>query len=266
MSSVLYDEMGPRGRRAVAIGSVTGSVILAGIVYVIYRQMDSRGQFNPAIWSVLQNPDLVQLLIRGLLATLKVAFVSMILSLTVGVFIAVARMSRFNSISLPTAAIIEILRGIPLLLIIFSVYLGAPALGLEVSVFWALVIGLTAYNSVIIGEILRAGINALPQGQAEAGAAIGLTSTQILTSILLPQAVSRMLPVMISQLVIVLKETSLGFIIGYTELLRNGRTAVEYLGGQYSIPIYTTIAAVYILINVTLSLIATRMERRSSHP
>jgi glutamate transport system permease protein len=130
-------------------------------------------------------------------------------------------------------------------------------------VFWALVAGLTLYNSAVLGEIFRAGILSLPQGQTEAAYAIGLRRGQTLRLILVPQAVRRMLPALISQLVTLLKDTSLGFVIGYTELLRNGRTAVEFLGGRYSIPIYTAIAVVYIAVNASLSLLARWLDRRT---
>ena len=129
--------------------------------------------------------------------------------------------------------------------------------------FWALVAGLTLYNSAVIGEIFRAGILSLPRGQTEAAYAIGLRRGQTLRLILIPQAVRRMLPALISQLVTLLKDTSLGFVIGYAELLRNGRTAVEFLGGRYSIPIYTAIAVVYIAVNTSLSFLARWLDRRT---
>jgi glutamate transport system permease protein len=125
------------------------------------------------------------------------------------------------------------------------------------------VAGLTLYNSAVLGEIFRAGILSLPKGQTEAAYAIGLRRGQTLRIILLPQAIRRMLPALVSQLVTLLKDTSLGFVIGYSELLRNGRTAVEFLGGRYSIPIYTAIAVIYIVVNGSLSLLASWLDRRT---
>ncbi|WP_433632327.1 ABC transporter permease subunit [Nocardia sp. CA-120079] len=112
-----------------------------------------------------------------------------------------------------------------------------------------------------MSEIFRAGIVSLPKGQREAAAAIGLRTSQTFRLVLVPQAVRIMLPALISQLVTILKETSLGFIIGYTELLRSGRVAVEYLGGQYAIPVYTLIAVIYLLVNISLSNLARRIDR-----
>jgi glutamate transport system permease protein len=118
------------------------------------------------------------------------------------------------------------------------------------------------YNSAVVAEIFRAGIQSLPKGQSEAALAIGLREGETFRIILLPQAVRRMMPALVSQMVVLIKETSLGFVIGYTEFLRDARTAVEYLGGEYSLPVYTLVAVVYISINCTLSFIARRVEAR----
>jgi len=126
------------------------------------------------------------------------------------------------------------------------------------------VIGLALYNSAVVADIIRAGVLSLPKGQREAGYAVGLSHIQTLVVILIPQAVRQMLPALISQMVTVLKETALGFIIGYTELLRNGRIAVEYLGGDYAIPVYTGVAVIYVSICLLLSLLATQVSRRTA--
>jgi len=152
---------------------------------------------------------------------------------------------------------------VPLLLLILFMFLGLPAVGVTVSSFWALVLGLTLYNGAVLGEIFRAGIRSLPKGQTEAAYAIGLRRGQALRLVLLPQAVRLMLPALVSQLVTLLKDTSLGFVIGYAELLRSGRNAVEFLGGRYSIPIYTAIAVVYIAVNGSLSFLARWLDRRT---
>jgi len=173
-------------------------------------------------------------------------------------------MSNHAWIRLPLRAWIEVFRSVPLLLLIFFIYLGAPAMGINVPTFWSLVIGLALYNSAVVADIIRAGVLSLPKGQREAGYAVGLSHIQTLVVILIPQAVRQMLPALISQMVTVLKETALGFIIGYTELLRNGRIAVEYLGGDYAIPVYTGVAVIYVSICLLLSLLATQVSRSTA--
>jgi glutamate transport system permease protein len=259
--AVLYDAAGPRGRRRIVAGSVVGVLLVTSILGVATARMAANGGFEAELWRVLTRGDLQRLLARGLAATLRAALLAMALSMAVGALLAVGRLSRRRWLARPVGAWVELFRGLPLLLLILFVFLGLPALGVTVSTFWALVVGLTLYNSAVIGEIFRAGILSLPKGQTEAAYAIGLRRGQTLRTILLPQAIRRMLPALVSQLVTLLKDTSLGFVIGYAELLRSGRTAVEFLGGKYSIPIYTAMAVLYIAVNGSLSFLARWLDR-----
>jgi glutamate transport system permease protein len=259
--AVLYDAAGPRGRRRIVAGSVVGVLLVTSILGVATARMAANGGFEAELWRVLTRGDLQRLLARGLAATLRAALLAMALSMALGALLAVGRLSRRRWLARPVGAWVELFRGLPLLLLILFVFLGLPALGVTVSTFWALVVGLTLYNSAVIGEIFRAGILSLPKGQTEAAYAIGLRRGQTLRTILLPQAIRRMLPALVSQLVTLLKDTSLGFVIGYAELLRSGRTAVEFLGGKYSIPIYTAMAVLYIAVNGSLSFLARWLDR-----
>ena len=261
--AVLYDAAGPRGRRRILIGSVAGGLLVAALVVTALARLASKGALEAERWQVLTQGDLQRLLARGLAATLRAALLAMVLAMAIGALLAVARLSRRRWLSLPAGAWVELFRGLPLLLLILFLFLGLPAAGLTVSTFWALVAGLTLYNSAVIGEIFRAGILSLPMGQTEAAYSVGLHRGQTLRLILIPQAVRRMLPALISQLVTLLKDTSLGFVIAYAELLRVGRNAVEFLGGPYSIPVYTAIAVIYIAVNASLSFLARWLDRRT---
>jgi glutamate transport system permease protein len=261
--AVLYDAVGPRGRRRILIGSVVGVLLVALVLGVGLARLAAKGGFDPELWRVLTQSAVQRLILRGLVATLQAALIAMVLASLVGAVLAIGRLSRRVWIAKTAGAWVELFRGLPLLLLILFLFLGLPAVGITISVFWALVAGLTLYNSAVIGEIFRAGILSLPKGQTEAAYSIGLRRGQTLQLILIPQAVRRMLPALISQLVTLLKDTSLGFVIGYAELLRNGRGAVEFLGGRYSIPIYTAIAVVYIAVNASLSFLARWLDRRT---
>jgi glutamate transport system permease protein len=261
--AVLYDVAGPRGRRRILIGSVAGLVLVALVVGVAVARLAANDVFEAERWRVLTRSDLLELLGRGLVATLRAAAVAMVLAMALGALLAVGRLSRRRWLAVPAGAWVELFRGLPLLLVILFLFLGLPAAGVTISTFWALVGGLTLYNSAVLGEIFRAGVLSLPLGQTEAASAIGLRRGQTLRLILLPQAVRRMLPALISQGVTLLKDTSLGFVIAYAELLRVGRNAVEFLGGPYSIPVYTAIAVVYIAVNASLSFLARWLDRRT---
>jgi glutamate transport system permease protein len=261
--AVLYDAAGPRGRRRILIGSIAGGLLVALVIGLAAARLASKGVFEAERWQVLTRQDLLELLGRGLGATLRAAALAMVLAMAVGGLLAVARLSRRRWLAAVAGAWVELFRGLPLLLLILFLFLGLPAAGVTISTFWALVGGLTLYNSAVLGEIFRAGILSLPRGQTEAAYAIGLRRGQTLRLILIPQAVRRMLPALISQLVTLLKDTSLGFVIAYAELLRVGRNAVEFLGGPYSIPVYTAIAVVYIAVNASLSFLARWLDRRT---
>jgi glutamate transport system permease protein len=265
MSSILADPPGPRGRRRIIVASVVAAAVMAGLAAVAIRRLADRGALSGELWSVFfDQPELRTLLWDGLLDTLRAAGVAMLLSLTIGAALALLRLSSHSAVRGAVQAAVELFRGLPLLMIILFAYLGLPALGWDLSAFWALVIGLTAYNSAVISEIFRAGILSIDRGQTDAALALGLRPFAVFRLVQLPQATRRMSPTLVSQLVILLKDTSLGFIIGYTELLREGRSAVEYLGGPYAIPVYTVVALTYIVVNGSLSLTARWLERRQA--
>ena len=259
----MYDVLGPHGQRKVRNATWIGGAVVAIIVAMGLYQLGTHGQLSPDLWSVLLDRDLMRSVLKGLLATIQCAIVSIVLSVVFGMILAAMRMSDSRVLRGVVRVWVEIFRGLPLLVLIFFIFLGAPQFGIIVPTFWALAIGISLYNIAVMSEIFRAGIASLPRGQAEAAAAIGMRKTQIFRIILLPQGIRIMLPALISQVVTIVKETSLGFVIGYTELLRSGRVAVEYLGGQYAIPVYVLIAIIYLLMNVGLSKLARRIDARS---
>ena len=273
--AVLYDAPGPKARRRAFIGTVVAGLLLLGLVAVVVKRLADQGQFDSELWGPLIDPshesfDAVWRLIRlGLTATLVAAAWSIALSLVVGTLIGTARMMLGRVLRIPLVGFIELFRGLPVVITIFFVWQVLPELGIDVSPFpgsnglWYLVIGLTLYNSVIIAEILRAGVTSLPRGQGEAARAIGMTEGQTMRIVLLPQAFRTMLPALISQLVVVLKDTSLAAVLGlYTELLRRGNIIALNLDN----PIQTlfVVGLIFILINFALSRLAVWTERRLS--
>ena len=260
--AVLYDVQGPKARRRVLISSIVGGLVLLVVLGLAARRLAANGQFEYEKYEpFLTEPLLYERLLEGLQNTLTAAAYALVLALLLGVVLAFARLSHRLWISLPAVAIIEFFRGVPLLLLIFALFLGAPlVLGIDLPALWALVIGLTLYNGAVIAEIVRAGILAIPKGQSEAAMAIGLGRGQVLRLVLLPQAVRIMLPSLVSQLVVLLKDTSLGFVIGFSELLRTGQQLVQVLNNP--LQMYLAVALVYIVINAALTALAGWLERR----
>lgn len=264
-TSILYDAPGPRTKRLELIGSVVGGLVVLGLVGLAIWQLARNGIFDDR-WKVFTEPpknqkasDVWRFLLEGLWATMRAALVAAPMALILGALLAVWRMSEARWLRLPAVVIIELFRGLPVVLMMFF---GVVALGLEL--FQGVVFGLVVYNMAIFSEILRAGIAALPKGQAEAAYAVGLTRRQTMTSILLPQAVRAMLPSLISQLVVLLKDSSLGFIVGYPELLQSIRNLRDFFGADYLFPLFFVGAAIYVAVNFTLSRVAVWAEKRMS--
>jgi glutamate transport system permease protein len=270
--TVLYDAPGPRARRRALIGTVIATVVILAMIGFAVKRLADAGQFSMELWGPLINPAdenfgaVWQLLFRGLQATLTAAVLAIIFSLIIGTLIGVARMMLGRWTRTPLIGVIEILRGLPVVITIYFASRVLPEVGVNVSPLpgddrlWYLVIGLTAYNCVIIAEILRAGVASLPSGQGEAARAIGMTEWQTMRTVLLPQAFRTMLPALISQLVVILKDTSLAAVLGgYIELLRRGNIISQNLDN----PIQTlfVVGLIFIALNYGLSRLAVWTER-----
>jgi glutamate transport system permease protein len=268
MTAVLYDLPGPVTRRRTLIGSVVAGAAVVAVIAVVIARLAEQGQFTAEKWGAIIDPTdpnfalLWGRLWFGLQNTLYAAALAVVLSLVIGTLLAVTRIVSAPWYRWAVVGVVELLRGLPVVVTIFFAARVLPEFGINLPIVWYLVIGLTAYNSVIIAEIVRAGVQSLPSGQREAAAAVGLTRGQSLRLILLPQAFRVMLPVLISQLVVILKDTALGFIISYPELLRTAQIAVQTL--KNPIPMYFTVAVIFIVINYGLGRLATYTERRLS--
>ena len=272
--SVLYDAPGPRARRRAAISGAIASLVGLALVGLVVKRLADQGQFSGALWGPILNPSdesfaLVWKLIgKGVLATLTAAVLAIAFSLLIGGSVGVARMMLGRRSRMPIVGLIELFRGLPVVITIYFASRVLPELGVDLtgmpggSGLWFLVIGLTAYNCVIIAEIIRAGVASLPGGQREAALAVGLTPGATMRLVLLPQAVRVMLPALISQLVVILKDTSLAAVLGlYTELLRQGNLIALSLHNP--IQILSVVGVIFILINYSLSRLATWADHRS---
>ena len=259
MSSVLYDVPGPKARRVSLIGSIIGVIAIAGLLWWSISILAQQGIFEPQRWAVFQIPDVWVLIGNGIGATLTAAAVAAVIAFPLGLVLCLMRISDVAWIRIPTRIVLEFLRGMPVVLMMFFVLLVFAT-----GSFVAVVAGLVLYNSAIFAEIIRAGIQSLPKGQREAGLAIGLTSFASRRNIELPQAIRRMLPSLVAQLVVLLKDTSLGYIVSYEELLRKVQIMADFLGPDYLFPVFFVAAAIYIAINFSVSRLAIWIEKRGS--
>ena len=264
-ATVLYDAPGPRGRRRNRVLTVMFAVAFAAAAAWIAWALGQKGQWAAQKWKPFLQGDIwTAQILPGLVGTLKAAAIAAVLALAFGIVFGIARLSRHRWIRYPAGTVVEFFRAIPLLLLIFF---ASYAPGALTNFTWnpttlqAVVFGLTMYNGSVLAEVVRAGINAVPKGQSEAGYAVGLRTGQLMRLVLVPQAITAMMPAIVSQLVVLLKDTALGTIIAYDNLT----SKVSILENLYTnaIPAAIVIACIYIPINLALSWIATQLERRN---
>lgn len=267
-ASVLYDAPGPRARMRNRILSVVGALGIAALLaWVIFTLAGPRiaangaetpGMFDAGRWDITAQPVLWEAFMRGVQFTLQMAAVAAVLALLVGVLFSFARTARSAWIRVPTAIILEFFRGMPVLLMMLFILLV-----FAVGPYWAGVGALAVYNGAIIGEALRAGVQSLPKGQRESGLAIGLTPFKTRLLIEFPQAFRQMLPIIIAQMVVLLKDTSLAYVVGYNELSRTIKNLQNFYGNSYLFTLFIIGLAIYLAINLTLSWVARLIARRS---
>jgi glutamate transport system permease protein len=259
-SNVLFDAPGPKTRARHRLYTALSALVLLLVVGWFVKRMYDNGEFDYDLWEPFVTPDFVRvLLVDGLVKTLQMAGTSILGAVVFGVLFGVAKLSDHAWVRWPAWLVVEFFRAVPLLLLIIFVFYSYGA-GDGFGPYWSVVIGLTLYNGAVLAEVFRAGVLAVPPGQAEAAYAIGMRKTQVMTLILLPQAVKIMLPAIISQCVVALKDTSLGYYVLAPGLTTVGRQIWTQFGNQLQTAI--VLAALYILVNLVLTWIATLVQRK----
>jgi glutamate transport system permease protein len=260
-ASILFDAPGPKTVARHRLYSVVSLLALAALVAFAVWTLYDEGQLEYELWEPFLTPAYVEyILVDGLLRTLQMAFFSIIFAVVFGLVFGVAKLSDHAVVRWPAWLVVEFFRAVPvLLLMVFTFFLLSIGNG-PLTPFWCVVISLTLYNGSVLAEVFRAGINAVPAGQSEAAYAIGMRKSQVMTAVLLPQAVKIMLPAIISQMVVALKDTSLGYYI-----LAPGLTAVAkpiYLEFDNQVPTAIVITALYVVVNLILTWVATKVQKR----
>jgi len=260
VNDVLFDSPGPRTVARHRIYSVAALVALVAVIAFVAYQLNGAGQFAYAKWEPFLTPNYVSAILDGVLTTLQMALSAVLLALVLGVVLGVGKLSDHAWVRWPCWAVVEFFRAVPVLLLMILVFYSYGVTRGDTGAYWSVVIALTLYNGAVLAEVFRAGINAVPAGQAEAAYAIGMTKTQVMTMILLPQAVKIMLPAIISQCVVALKDTSLGYAVAAPGLTAVGRQI--YTQFQSQVPTAIVLAAIYILLNLLLTAAATYAQRK----
>ncbi|MGC5341517.1 amino acid ABC transporter permease [Streptomyces sp. DT171] len=257
-ATALYDIPGPLTRRRHFLYGIAASVVILGLIGWAVHLLVDTGQFEGRKWAPFEYKGIQELLLRGLGNTLKAFAYAAVLSLALGALLAVGRLSAHRPPRLVSTVLVEFFRAMPVLVMIFFVFVA-----LKVQPLPALVTGLALYNGSVLAEVFRTGINSVDRGQREAAYALGLRKTQVTAHVLAPQAVRAMMPTIISQLVVALKDTSLGYLITYEEFLHAGKLIASNLDYDLPfIPVVMVISPIYIGMCMLLSWFATWVAKR----
>ncbi|MEU5133221.1 amino acid ABC transporter permease [Streptomyces californicus] len=257
-ATALYDIPGPVARRRHRLYGIAATVLIAALLgWIVFLLFDT-DQFTAQKWTPFEYKGIQELLLRGLGNTLKAFAYAAVLSLALGAVLAVGRLSEHRVLRWLSTVLVEFFRAMPVLVMIFFIFVA-----LKVQPLPALVAGLTLYNGSVLAEVFRTGINSVDRGQREAAYALGMRKTQVTTFVLAPQAIRAMLPTIISQLVVALKDTSLGYLITYEEFLHAGKLIASNLDYDLPfIPVVMVISPIYIGLCMLLSWFATWVAKR----
>jgi glutamate transport system permease protein len=257
---VLFDLPGPRARRRIRVFTVLSVLVMAGLAALAVRQFGVHGQLAESKWQMFTLWPYQRFLLIGLGQTAKAAAVCTVLALPLGALVALGRLAGTRILRWPAAAFTEIFRSVPALLLVYVFLLGLPRVGVNLPVFWQLVVPIVISGTATAAELFRAGVLSMDRGQFEAAYSIGLGQWAAMRLVILPQVIRRMVPVLVTQVISLVKDTTLGYVVSYSELLNSGRTLAQYT--QALVQTYLVVAVVYVVLNGLLSRLAAWLEQR----
>lgn len=262
---VLFDEPGPRGRRMIVVWSVAVALLVVALIALAVWQFYNNDQLDPAKWQTFSDPTTLKFLASGLKGTFLTTAVAALVSFPLALLLALGRLSHRPVLARVSAGWIEFFRSVPMLLVVYFFLLALPqwkigGTSMDLPVFWMLVVPMILVSSASTAEIFRAGIRAVDKGQGEAAASLGMTDGLAMRLVILPQAFRLVLPNLLTQLVSLLKDSTLGYVVSYPELMQQGRVLTAFT--HYMIQTYLVVALVYVVINFLLTQLAQRLQAR----
>jgi His/Glu/Gln/Arg/opine family amino acid ABC transporter permease subunit len=259
LEDILFGAPSAQARTLTRVVSAVAAALLlllaAGIVY----RFHSAGQLEARFWNFFAWPTTWAFLAKGLLGTLASAAMAAAIALALGLVLLLGRLARPRLVRWPSIAAIEFLRGTPTLLLIYVCFLVLPSVGVKLSTYWMLTLPVGLSTAAVVAEVYRAGVLAVPRGQTDAARSLGLTETQVFFSVVFPQALRYIVPALVAQLVIVVKDTTFGYVVTYGELMQNAKVLIANYHSL--VPVYLVVAALYCLVNYGISRASKRLGR-----
>lgn len=261
----LYEAPGPKTRRRVAAATVVSLIALAALIAAIIRKFCISGQFDEKYWSFFLKLTTWKFLGKGLLGTMEAALMAAVIVLIMGFLLMYGRISKSKIARWICTALIEFTRGVPTLLFIYFFFLVVPQLGIKMSAFWKISAPVAISAAGMVAETMRGGVNAVPKGQKEAALSLGMSDVSVFFKVIFPQALRYVIPAMLSELVIVVKDTTFAYVVNFPDLMQNAKVLISNYDALLSV--YLVVAVIYIIINYLLnklSVIAARRGKNSS--
>lgn len=256
----LYEVPGPKTRRKMVIGTAISAVLVAWGISLIVQRFFVTGQFAPKYWTFFGQASTWSFLLKGFEGTLQVAFVAGVIALALGLVLMLGRTSGIKPVAALCRVVTDFFRGVPSLLLIYFFFLVVPQYGIKMSSFWMITLPVALAASGVLAEVFRAGVNAVPRGQVEAALSIGLSPMRTTFKIVLPQAIRYVIPTLISQLVVVVKDTTVAYVVSYPDLLQNARVLITNYDALVSV--YFTIAIIYVILNYLIHRASLAVSRK----
>ena len=251
LENILFGAPSPQAQRTLRRASVVAAALLllmaAGVVY----RFHDAGQLDARLWKFFAWPTTWAFLGKGLLGTMASAAMAGVIALALGLVLLVGRLSRWRAVRWPSIALIEFLRGTPTLLLIYVCFLVLPSVGVKLSTYWMLTLPVALTTAAVVAEVYRAGVLAVPRGQTDAARSLGMTEAQVFLLIVFPQALRYIVPALVAQLVIVVKDTTFGYVVTYGELMQNAKVLIANYHAL--VPVYLVVAVLYCLVNYAIS-------------
>lgn len=260
VNRVLFDEPGPRAHRRIQVMTVLAVLAVAALLTLALERFAANDQLAASKWQPYTHWPYIRFLLEGLQGTLTATVVAAVLAFPLGAGMAMLRLSHRKTVRYLATGYIELFRSIPLLLLIYVFLLALPPYGINLPIFWKLVAPIIMVNVAVLAEVFRAGIKGLDRGQAEAALSIGMTSAQTMRIVVLPQAIRLVIPTLVAQLVSLLKDSTLGYVVSYPELMKQGNSLTVYT--HLLVQTFLIVAVIFVVINLLLSQLASWLERR----
>ncbi|WP_019701468.1 amino acid ABC transporter permease [Paracidovorax oryzae] len=259
LEDILFGAPNPRARTLTRVASVVAAGVLLLLAVGIAFRFHAAGQLDARYWKFFAWPTTWSFLAKGLLGTLASAAMAAVIALSLGLVLLAGRLARYRFVRWPAVAAIEFLRGTPTLLLIYVCFLVLPSVGIKLSTYWMLTLPIGLSTAAVVAEVYRSGVLAVPRGQADAARSLGMTETQVFFAIVFPQALRYIVPALVAQLVIVVKDTTFGYVVTYGELMQNARVLIANYHSL--VPVYLVVAALYCLVNYAISRASRRLGR-----